>query len=68
MKGLYTLAMILVVVGAINWGLIGLGGFLGSNLNVVNMLVGSLPTVESIVYLLVGVSGLWVGYEQLSKK
>ncbi|MFH0838401.1 MAG: DUF378 domain-containing protein [Patescibacteria group bacterium] len=68
MKGLYTLAMVLVVVGAINWGLAGLGGFLGSNLNVVNLLVGSWPTVESIVYLLVGVSGLWVGYEQVTKK
>lgn len=49
---------VLVLVGALNWGLIGLGGFLGKELNVVNMLLGSWPTVEWIVYILVGLSAL----------
>ena len=50
--------MLLLLIGGLNWGLIGLGGFLGSDLNVVNMLLGSWPTVEWIVYLLVGLSAL----------
>jgi len=68
MKGLSLIAMVLTVVGAINWGLVGLGGFLGSNLNLVNLLLGSWPTVEWIVYLLVGISGLLVGWAHWTKK
>ncbi|TSC79334.1 MAG: hypothetical protein G01um101425_614 [Candidatus Peregrinibacteria bacterium Gr01-1014_25] len=50
-------ACLLVLVGAINWGLVGLGGFLGMNLNVVNLLLGTWPQVEWIVYILVGLAG-----------
>ncbi len=50
------LAMVLVGIGALNWGLVGLGYFLETNLNVVNLLLGSMPTVENIVYILVGLS------------
>ena len=53
MKALHTIAFILVVVGAINWGLVGAGEW-----NVVNMLLGKWPMVEKIVYILVGLSGL----------
>lgn len=49
---------ILVIVGAINWGLVGVGGFFGGNWNVVNMLLGSWPVVEWIVYVLVGIAGV----------
>lgn len=49
---------LLVVVGAVNWGLVGLGMLMGRSLNLVNMLLGSWPTVEAIVYLLVGLCGL----------
>lgn len=48
----------LLVVGALNWGLVGLGGWLGNDWNVVNMLLGSWPWLENLVYVLVGVSGL----------
>lgn len=48
----------LVIIGALNWGLVGLGDFMGSNLNVVNMLLGSMPMVESVVYLLVGLAAV----------
>lgn len=47
----------LVIVGAINWGLTAF------NWNVVNMILGSLPTVEMIVYVLVGLSGLKMLYD-----
>lgn len=68
MKALSTLAVILTVVGAVNWGLVGLGDFIGSNLNLVDLILGSWPTLEGIVYLLVGVSGIVVGWAHLTKK
>ncbi|MEK7591099.1 MAG: DUF378 domain-containing protein [Patescibacteria group bacterium] len=49
---------VLVVIGALNWGLVGLGGFLGRDLNVVNMLLGAWPYVEWIVYILIGLAGV----------
>ena len=49
----------LVVVGAINWGLVGLGMLLGGkDLNVVHMIFGSMATLEAIIYVLVGVAGV----------
>jgi uncharacterized protein len=48
----------LVIIGAINWGLIGLGGFFGGNWNVVNMIFGSIAWLEWIIYILVGISGV----------
>ncbi len=53
---------LLVVIGGLNWGLVGLGGFLGKDLNVVHLLLGSWPQVEWAVYLLVGVAALVFGY------
>lgn len=54
-------ACILVIVGAVNWGLIGLGMLMGNEgWNVVMMLLGSWPTVEAIVYVLVGLSGVYM--------
>lgn len=49
-------AMVLVIIGALNWGLVGLGMLFNQDWNVVNMLLGSMPIVEAIVYLLVGLS------------
>lgn len=47
---------VLVIVGGLNWGLSGLGMFMGINLNVVNLLLGSMPTLEAVVYLVVGIA------------
>lgn len=59
LKQYETLAWWLVVVGAVNWGLYGLGTLLGgASWNLVAMLFGSWPMVESVVYVLVGLSGL----------
>lgn len=66
MKGLPLVAMVLVVVGTVNLGLMGLGGFLGSDLNVLGMLLGSWPVVVNLLNLLIGVSGLMVGYAHYS--
>ncbi|HKJ60121.1 MAG TPA: DUF378 domain-containing protein [Halobacteriales archaeon] len=55
-------SLVLVIVGAINWGLVGLGSFVGSNFNLVNLLLGGFPAVESLVYVLVGLAGLYELY------
>jgi uncharacterized protein len=60
MKVLHMIAFILLVIGGLNWGLVGLGGFAGADWNVVNMILGSWPQVEWIVYVLVGISALWL--------
>ncbi|MBT3864454.1 DUF378 domain-containing protein [Candidatus Peregrinibacteria bacterium] len=58
MKVLHWIIGLLLIVGGLNWGLAGLGYFLDMNLNVVNLLLGGMPVVEAIVYLLVGVAAL----------
>jgi len=49
---------ILLVIGGLNWGLIGVGMLIDKDLNVVNMILGSMPMLEGIVYLLVGVAAI----------
>ena len=52
------ISCLLVVIGGLNWGLIGLGYFLEKDLNVVHMLLGSWPAVEAALYILVGVAAI----------
>jgi len=47
--------MILVVVGAINWGLVGLFEF-----DVVEAIFGDMSGISRVVYTLVGLSGVYV--------
>ncbi len=60
MKSLHQVAHWLVIIGGLNWGLIAVGYFIGSNLNVVNLLLGPWPAVEMLVYLLVGLSAIYL--------
>lgn len=60
MSSISLIGWILVVVGALNWGLVGLGGFAGQDWNVVKMILGSMQQVEWIVYILVGLAGVWM--------
>jgi uncharacterized membrane protein YuzA (DUF378 family) len=53
-----TVGYYLVIIGGVNWGLVGLGDLMDRNLNVVHMLLGSWPMVEAAVYLLVGVAAV----------
>jgi hypothetical protein len=48
-------AIILSVIGAINWGLVGLFDF-----NLVSALFGQMSTLSRIVYVLVGLSGIYL--------
>jgi uncharacterized membrane protein YuzA (DUF378 family) len=54
MKIVNLIAQILIVVGAINWGLVGAFDF-----NLVSTLFGGMPALENIVYILVGIAGLY---------
>jgi len=53
----------LVVIGAINWGFVGFFKF-----NLVTFILGSWPILVTIVYILVGLAGLWGAYAMLTKK
>lgn len=48
------IAAVLVIVGGLNWGLVGAFEF-----NLVNYLLGQWPTVERVVYGLVGLSAVF---------
>ena len=54
MKALDKIALILIIIGAINWGLIGLFKF-----NLVEMIFGDMTFFARAIYALVGISGLW---------
>lgn len=58
MKALHIIAFVLLVVGGINWGLVGLGDYMGGDWNLVQMVLGSWPAIESLVYVLVGLSAV----------
>jgi uncharacterized membrane protein YuzA (DUF378 family) len=49
---------VLLIIGGLNWGLVGVGMLMGSDLNVVHMLLGFVPVVEGLVYVLVGLAAL----------
>ncbi len=55
---LQMVAGILLVVGGLNWGLVGLGYFINTNLNLVNLLFGWLPALENVIYLVVAASAV----------
>lgn len=57
---MHAISFILVVIGGLNWGLMGLGAFLGSDWNVVHMILGSWMSVEDLVYVLVGLSAVYL--------
>lgn len=54
MKIIDKIALVLIIIGAVNWGLIGLFKF-----DLVAAIFGNMTLLSRIVYSLVGVSGLW---------
>ena len=49
---------VLLIIGGLNWGLVGIGMLMHSNWNVVNLIFGSMPTLEAIIYILVGIAAI----------
>lgn len=54
MKIIDKIALTLIIIGALNWGLIGIFNF-----NLVSSIFGEMTIVSKIIYSLVGISGLW---------
>jgi uncharacterized membrane protein YuzA (DUF378 family) len=48
-------AVILTIIGALNWGLVGI-----ANVDLVAQLFGEFPTFSRIVYVLIGLSGAYL--------
>ena len=48
------ITLLLLVVGGLNWGLVGLFGF-----DLVATLFGEMTPISRLVYVLVGASALW---------
>lgn len=48
-------AIVLAVIGAVNWGLVGLFDF-----NLVSAIFGPMSTMSRIIYVLVGLAGLYL--------
>ncbi len=54
MKVIDKIALVLIIIGAINWGLIGIFNF-----NLVATIFGDMTILSRIIYGLVGISGIW---------
>jgi uncharacterized membrane protein YuzA (DUF378 family) len=54
MRFVNTVTLVLLIVGGLNWGLVGLFDF-----DLVAALFGEMSVLGRLVYVLVGVSGLW---------
>ena len=64
MKSVDVLAAVLLIVGGLNWGLVGIARF-DLVASIFGMKFGEVSTLSSVVYLLVGLAGL---YQALSFK
>lgn len=60
---LKTVSKWLVVLGAIEVGLMG-----AVNFDLIGILLGGWPMLVKIVYVLIGAAGLWGAYAMLTKK
>ncbi|HIK01859.1 TPA: DUF378 domain-containing protein [archaeon] len=56
-------ALVLVIIGGLNWGLIA-----AFQWDLVDALLGSLPTLQRLLYLLVGLSALYMLYNTVTNK
>ena len=58
MKAINTIALVLVIVGGLNWGLVGLFNF-----DLVAAILGDMSMLSRVVYTLVGLSAVMVAIE-----
>ena len=57
MKWMTKVALILTIIGGVNWGLVG-----AFNFDLVGALFGEMSLLSRLVYILVGLSGIWMLY------
>lgn len=63
MNTLDWIAHILVIIGGVNWGLVG-----AADLNLVDMIFGAGNMIGDIIYVLVGISALYMLFNMFMKK
>jgi uncharacterized protein len=63
MRIINTIAYILVIVGGINWGLVGL-----LNLDLVAAIFGEMTNATRVVYCLVGLAAIWTAIALLTPR
>ena len=54
MKGFYYTVLTLIIIGAINWGLVGFFG-----VDLVAVICGSMSILSRIIYAVIGICGLY---------
>ena len=54
-KGLDYTILTIAIIGAINWGLVGF-----FKLDLVNMIFGDMTIISSIIYVIIGLCGLYL--------
>jgi len=55
MSSLDWIAWILVIIGGLNWGLVG-----AANNNVLEAIFGDMSSATRVIYVLVGLSAIWM--------
>lgn len=63
MKNLDSIAFILLLIGGINWGLVG-----AFNYNLVSTMLGDTSMMTRVIYALVGLCALYSAYKMMPKK
>mgnify|MGYP001616722213 CR=1 FL=1 len=56
------IALVLVLIGTVNWGLVALLSF-----DLVDVIFGSISWLTTIIYVLVALSGIWVFVKAIKK-
>lgn len=60
---IYWVALVLVIIGGLNWGLVG-----AANFDLVAALLGRMSMLSRAVYVLVGLSAIYVAAIEAMKK
>ena len=63
MNSLDWIALILVIIGGLNWGLVGI-----INFNLVAAIFGEMSLIARIIYALVGISAIYLAIGAFTKK
>ena len=58
------IAKILLIIGGINWGLIGLGRFINKDLNFIDLLSAFYPYLPAIIYSIIGVIAIFLIFKK----
>ena len=58
MNGMYKVAMIILLIGGINWGLVGIFNF-----DLFAAISGDMSALSRLIYVLVGVSAIYLGIQ-----